>query len=104
MIPCTKAPLLLHLAHSHALGGHLGPQNTLEKLRDRFICPGMEAETRAICQQCLQCQCMTPQKSLPAPVISLPIIGVPFEQIGMNLVGPIPKSTRGHEYILVILD
>lgn len=38
------------------------------------------------------------------PLIPLPIIGVPFESIGMDLVGPLPKSPRGHEYILVIVD
>ncbi len=40
----------------------------------------------------------------PSPLIPLPIIEVPFEQIGMDLVGPLPKSARGHEHILVIVD
>ncbi|CAJ0964630.1 unnamed protein product [Ranitomeya imitator] len=29
---------------------------------------------------------------------------VPFERIAMDLVGPLVKSARGHQYILVILD
>ncbi|XP_016103330.1 uncharacterized protein [Sinocyclocheilus grahami] len=33
-----------------------------------------------------------------------PIIEVPFERIGMDLVGPLPKSARGHEHILVIVN
>eukprot|EP00063_Salmo_salar_P078970 XP_014053805.1 PREDICTED: uncharacterized protein LOC106604004 [Salmo salar] len=28
----------------------------------------------------------------------------PFERIAMDLVGPLPKSARGHEYILVVVD
>lgn len=32
----------------------------------------------------------------------LPIIGVLFEQVSMALVGPLPKSARGHEHILAI--
>ncbi|XP_036804331.1 uncharacterized protein LOC118940159 [Oncorhynchus mykiss] len=28
----------------------------------------------------------------------------PFERIAMDLVGPLPKSARGHEYILVVID
>ncbi|KAL1277202.1 hypothetical protein QQF64_023875 [Cirrhinus molitorella] len=39
-----------------------------------------------------------------SPLIPLPIIEVPFERIGMDLVGPLPKSARGHEHILVIVD
>ena len=34
----------------------------------------------------------------------LPIIEVPFERIAMDLVGPLLKSTRGHQHILVIMD
>lgn len=45
-----------------------------------------------------------PLRPPPSPLIPLPIIEVPFECIGMDLVGPLPKSARGHEYILVILN
>ncbi|XP_053473735.1 uncharacterized protein LOC128603132 [Ictalurus furcatus] len=45
-----------------------------------------------------------PTAAPPAPLIPLPIIRVPFERVGMDLVGPLPKSARGHEYILVIVD
>ncbi len=40
----------------------------------------------------------------PSPLIPLPIIEVPFERIGMDPIGPLPKSARGHEHILVIVD
>jgi len=50
------------------------------------------------------CQCTSPQKPPPSPFIPLPIIEVPFERIGMDLVGPLQKSARGHEHILVIMD
>lgn len=40
----------------------------------------------------------------PAPLIPVLIIGVPFERIGMDLVGPPPKSAKGNKYILVIID
>lgn len=40
----------------------------------------------------------------PVSLIPLPIIGVPFKRISMDLIGPLPKSTQGHEYMLVIMD
>ncbi|KAF4085715.1 hypothetical protein AMELA_G00098180, partial [Ameiurus melas] len=104
VVPRMKSPLVMHLAHAHPLGGHLGPRNTLEKLRDWFVWPGMDAEVREFCQRCPQCQCSAPRRPPPAPLIPLPIIGVPFEWIGMDLVGPLPKSAWGHEYILVLVD
>ncbi|MCJ8735540.1 hypothetical protein PDJAM_G00248160 [Pangasius djambal] len=45
-----------------------------------------------------------PHEPAPAPLIPLPIIGMPFERIGMDLIGLLPKSARGHELILVIVD
>ena len=34
----------------------------------------------------------------------MPIIGEPFNQIAMDIVGPLPKSKRGNRYLLVVVD
>ncbi|KAK3559203.1 hypothetical protein QTP86_005199 [Hemibagrus guttatus] len=44
MVPQPHNPLLMHLAHSHPLGGHLGARNTLENRRDWFTWLGMDSE------------------------------------------------------------
>ncbi|XP_053092650.1 uncharacterized protein LOC128318789 [Pangasianodon hypophthalmus] len=46
---------------------------------------------------CRSPQCQKTHKPAPVSLIPFPIIGVPFERIG-------PKSARGHEFILVIVD
>ncbi len=78
--------------------------NTIQRIRDRFQWPGMDAEVKWFCQACPTCQVTSPKKPPPSPLIPLPIIEVPFEHIGMDLVGPLPKSARRHEHILVIID
>ncbi|KAI2647274.1 Retrovirus-related Pol polyprotein from transposon 17.6 [Labeo rohita] len=104
VVPKTKTETVLELAHSHPLAGHLGIHNTTQRIRDRFHWPGLEAEVRRFCEACPTCQKTSPRKPPPSPLIPLPIIEVPFERIGMDLVGPLPKSARGHEHILVIVD
>ncbi|KAL0200310.1 hypothetical protein M9458_003497, partial [Cirrhinus mrigala] len=104
VVPRTKTETILELAHSHPLAGHLGVQNTIQRIRDRFHWPGLEAEVKGFCEACPTCQRTSPRKPPPSPLIPLPIIEVPFERIGMDLVGPLPKSARGHEHILVIVD
>ncbi|XP_053471810.1 uncharacterized protein K02A2.6-like isoform X1 [Ictalurus furcatus] len=104
VVPKTRTQILIHLAYVHPLWGHLGARNTLEKLKDCFIWPGMDAEVWGFCQQCPQCQRTAQRKPPPTLLIPLPIIGIPFKRISMDLVGPLPKSARGHEYILVIMD
>ncbi|KAI2662301.1 Retrovirus-related Pol polyprotein from transposon 17.6 [Labeo rohita] len=73
VVPRSKTETVLELAHSHPMAGHLGVTNTIQRIRDRFHWPGLDAD-------------------------------VPFERIGLDLVGPLPKSARGHEHILVIVD
>ncbi len=94
----------MELAHAHPMAGHLGVQNTTQRVRDRFHWPGLDAGVKRFCQACPTCQRTSPQTPPPSPLIPLPIIEVPFERIGMNLIGPLPKSARGHEHILLIVD
>ncbi|XP_073699461.1 uncharacterized protein [Garra rufa] len=104
VVPKEKTETVLELAHAHPMAGHLGAQNTVQRIRDRFHWPGLEAEVKRFCQACPACQRTSPRKPPPSPLIPLPIIGVPFERIGMDIVGPLPRSGRGHEHILVIVD
>ena len=39
-----------------------------------------------------------------SPLVPMPIIDVPFDRIALDIVGPLPKTSRGHRYILVIVD
>ncbi|KAI2652404.1 Retrovirus-related Pol polyprotein [Labeo rohita] len=104
VVPKSKTETVLELTHSHPLAGHLGAHNTTQRIRDRFHWLGLEAEVNRFCEACPTCQRTSPQKPPPSPLIPLPIIEVPFERIGMDLVGQLPKSARGHEHILVIVD
>ncbi|XP_042591967.1 uncharacterized protein LOC122139310 [Cyprinus carpio] len=83
---------------------HLRAQHTIQQIRDRFHWPSLDAEVKRVCQACPTCQQMSPRTPPPSPLIPLPIIEVPFKRIGMDLVGPLPKSAQGHEHILVIVD
>ena len=47
---------------------------------------------------------VAPRPNVRSPLIPLPLIAVPFSRIAMDLVGPLPRSARGHQYILVIMD
>ena len=34
----------------------------------------------------------------------MPIIELPFDRLALDIVGPLPKTSRGHRYILVMVD
>ena len=39
-----------------------------------------------------------------APLRPFPLIEAPFERIGMDLVGPLDRSSRGYRFVLVLVD
>lgn len=104
LVPKAYVSKVLYLAHSHPLGAHLGSEKTYERLTLRFYWPGVKRAVEDYCQHCAECSLHSPKVTYRNPLIPLPIIDVPFKRIGMDIVGPLPKSSRGHRYILVILD
>ncbi|KAL1258958.1 hypothetical protein QQF64_009535 [Cirrhinus molitorella] len=85
VVPQPKTETVMELAHSHSMAGHLGAQNTIQRIRDRFHWPGLDAEVRRFCQACPTCQRTSPQTPPPRSLIPLPIIEVSFQGIGMDL-------------------
>ncbi|KAJ8364120.1 hypothetical protein SKAU_G00129510 [Synaphobranchus kaupii] len=104
LVPRPFIPSVLQLAHTHLLGAHLGVEKTLERIKTRFYWPGVKKAVEDYCRSCPDCQQVAPRPHQKSPLIPLPIISVPFSRIGMDLVGPLPRSSRGHQYILVVLD
>uniref|UniRef100_A0A8C5QMW5 Gypsy retrotransposon integrase-like protein 1 n=1 Tax=Leptobrachium leishanense TaxID=445787 RepID=A0A8C5QMW5_9ANUR len=104
LVPQSHRNTVLELAHSHVLGGHLGTDKTRERVLARFYWPGIFSAIERFCKSCPECQLKAPHKGFRNPLVPLPVIEVPFERIAMDLVGPLLKSARGHQYILVVVD
>ena len=104
LIPKSYVSRVLYLAHTHQLGAHLGVEKTYERILARFYWPGIKRAVEDFCRACHECQLVAPKPHYRNPLIPMPIIDVPFERLAMDIVGPLPKSARGHRYILVIMD
>src|SRR5438046_10501789 len=65
----------------------------------------MGRDIRKHVQECDACQRTKPSNHPPAGRLHpLPIPGWPWESIGMDYLGPIPKSTSGKDMILIMID
>uniref|UniRef100_A0A8C5C6I6 Gypsy retrotransposon integrase-like protein 1 n=1 Tax=Gadus morhua TaxID=8049 RepID=A0A8C5C6I6_GADMO len=90
------------MAHTHLLGAHLGMDKTRERVLARFYWPGVKRDVERHCQGCPECQRVAPRANARHPLIPMPIIETPFERLALDIVGPLPKTSRGHRYILVV--
>ena len=104
MLPQKCRAKVLELAHQIPLAGHLGRDKTADRLLYRFYWPTLYKDVGEYCRQCEVCQKTRSRKPRRAPLIPLPILEEPFQRIGMDIVGPLPRSARGHQYILVVTD
>ena len=92
------------MAHSHLLEAHLGMDKTRDRILDRFYWPGVKRDVIQYCQACSECQCTALRPSVRNPLITMQIIEVPFDRLALDIVGRLPKTSRGHRYILVMVD
>ena len=91
------------LAHDVPMSGHFGWEKTLARVGKHFWWPGVTINVAEYCRLCKVCQ-RTARKGPKAPLILMPIIGVPFKRIAMDVIGHLPMSSTGKQYVLVITD
>lgn len=104
VLPTQCRQTVLRLAHNIPMAGHLGRKKTTDRILQRFYWPGLFRDVKNYCRTCAECQKTAPKGVSKAPMIPLPIIEVPFKRIAMDIVGPLPRSSSGKRFILVICD
>ena len=99
-----RQPVLQELHAGIVGGGHGGYFKTNAKLRDRFFYPKRDQSVRKFI---LSCNCCQFRKSDNTPKGTLTPIrtGKPLDLIGMDLIGPLPKSgAENFTHIMCAVD
>ena len=104
VLPLECRHMVMELAHSVPLAGHLGKHKTADRLLQRFYWPTLRKDVADYCRRCEICQKTSPVKPRRAPLIPLPVVDEPFQKVAMDIVGPLPRSGSGNKYILVVCD
>lgn len=104
VVPQKLRDELLRSAHDDLLGGHLGRERTYQRLRDKYWWPRLYHDVEEWVKTCESCQAKKdPRHTKGGQLESIPV-SRPFERMGMDLIGPLPKTYRGNKYILVMID
>lgn len=105
VVPTEFRRQILQLGHDIPMTGHLGIKKTREKILKYFFWPGIFNDTKQNCRACPKCQKGTSKTQVSkVPFVQIPRIDVPFQQIAIDMVGPLPRTKRGNQYVLVICD
>jgi hypothetical protein len=94
---------LMHLAHDAV--GHFGRDKTIERLSRHCVWFGMSKQVADWCRSCSVCCANKGSHELPAGLLKpLPIPERPWDSVGLDFVGPLPKTSGGYDFILVLID
>ncbi len=98
VVPKDRRISLIHLAHDKT--GHLGHRKVVTIIKRNFVWPLMNTDIKRYCESCEQCQRNNKTGQKKALMIERPILSQPFEQIALDLVGPLPQGRGGARFIL----
>ena len=104
VLPRQCRETVLQLAHKVPLAGHMGKMKTARRVLQRFYWPSLFKDVAEYCKCCPECQKCSTRKESRAPLVPLPSVEEPFKRIAMDIVGPLPRSRSGNQYILVVCD
>ena len=104
VIPKFSVQSILKEFHDAPTGSHLGQKKTMEKIRSRFYWPGQRHDVENWCRACEKCLSRkSPSQARRAPMQS-DLVGYPLQRVAMDILGPLPSTTRGNKYVLVVGD
>jgi hypothetical protein len=96
---------ILHDNHEAPIAGHPGRLKTYSNIARTYYWPGMSKDIKKHVQECDACQRTKKSHFPPAGMLQpMPIPHRPWSSLGMDLLGPLPESNRGHNMILVVID
>ncbi|GJW96359.1 putative reverse transcriptase domain-containing protein [Tanacetum coccineum] len=106
-IPCfgNLRVLIMHESHKSKYLIHLGSDKMYQDLKKLYWWPNMKAEIATYVSKCLTCVKVKAECQKPSCLLVQPVIPVwKWENITMDFVTKLPKTSTGQDTIWVIVD
>jgi hypothetical protein len=84
--------------------GHFGVKKMEDILAAHFFCPKMTKNVVRFVARCTTCQKAKSRLNPHGLYVPLPAPSVPWEDISMDFVLGLPRTKRGRDSILVVVD
>ena len=102
--PDVRAAIIRE-SHDIEVSGHLGINKTASRVRRHFDWNGLVRDVRQFVLSCNDCQSSKSSNSLPAGMAQpIPPPMNKGEAISIDFVGPFPRTARGKDFIMIMID
>ncbi|GJR26646.1 putative reverse transcriptase domain-containing protein [Tanacetum coccineum] len=106
-IPCrgNLRELIMNESHKSKYSIHPGSDKMYQDLKKLYLWPNMKAKIATYVSKCLTCAKVKAECQKPSGLLVQPVIPVwKWENITMNFVTKLPKTSTGQDTIWVIID
>ena len=104
VVPKGLRTHLLEGYHNIPSGGHQGVDRTRAKIQEKYYWYKMARQIKDYVNSCAICnQNKKPNRKACGALINYHA-GSPMERMHLDFLGPLPKTIRGNEYILMMVD
>ncbi|BHF85119.1 hypothetical protein SprV_1002827800 [Sparganum proliferum] len=102
VVPSSLVQVVLTDLHNEL--GHVGQAKTEAATRQRFWWPHLREHVATFCNTCTTCAKFKAPRQLPRASLQPMHTSFPFQRLGLDIIGPLPFTTTGHRFILVMVD
>lgn len=104
IVPRKRIKQILEEAHDSSAGGHFGINKTLDKIRKRFYWATCKQDVEDWCRSCEICVSKKGPPEKGKSPLQIFNVGTPFSRVQMDILGPLPTTSKGNKYLVVVVD
>ena len=102
VVPHTLQQTAMKIIHDSVIGGHAAAERTLFNAKRRFYWRHMATAIKKYVDKCKTCQIHKGRAHPKQPIRKFPIPDKCFETVATDLIGPLPLTSDGNRFILVV--
>jgi len=102
VVPASLRPRLLAMSHRNLAAGHPGQTRMYDTMRVSYYWPAMAADIAATVQRCSTCAQNRLRYKKRSTTLKLFPALKPLEDVGIDILGPLPRTKKGNKFLLII--
>lgn len=105
VVPRTLREKVLYECHDSDHAAHGGTYKTIFRLRQDYFWPGMKRDVLEYVRKCERCKITKPANSSQRAYMGNDRTPrKKFRMVSLDFIGPMPVSSKGNQYMLVLID